>query len=115
MIVQLNLRAGVPGGLALFRHAEHNAAVFALAHVEFELELEPIELLVGHDIASAVGIFADKNAILHLPPLAHGLRLEIMPAPGGLAVEEQLPSCPLFGWSNAVDRGLMRRRGDDEE
>ena len=60
----------------------------------FEPELEPVVEVVGDDVAGVVRIGADEDAFLHLPAGLDGVGsgAEVMPALGGLAVEERAPA-----------------------
>ena len=85
---------------------EHDAAVAALGNVVVELQLEPVELVGGDDVAGVVGIDADERAVFHLPAGADAFAFEVVPAVEVLAVEQQLPAGGFFGVGEGGAQGL---------
>ena len=94
---------------------EEDAAVAAtlsarlrhVGHVEFEVELEVAESLLGHDVAPADGEDAVGDR-----PVGGSLAIELDPAVEALAVEQDDRSFGGFGPQRRVVRLLVGRRSD---
>src|SRR6185437_3388125 len=116
VVLELEFRTGGPGGAALVGHVIHDAAVAGFGDIVVKLELEPLELLIGEDVASVMRIDAHQDSILYFPAGTNGgglfevrslaglSRDEIVPAMKVLAVEKQFPAFRLFLGSERVDR-----------
>ena len=70
----------------------HDAAVRPLPHLEFQIQLEPVILPGGRQIARIVWVHASELPVLRLPTRPHLVASKIVPTAEVFAVEEQLPT-----------------------
>ena len=111
VVLELEFGSGRPGGAALVGDMVHDAAVAGVGNVVIQLQLEPVILIVGAEIAGVFRIGAGQRAVLDLPARPDFLALERVPPVQALAVEEQLPAGLLLVGAKRVGRGLIGRRG----
>lgn len=107
VVFKLELGAGGPNGSAFIRDVIHDAAVASDRDVVIKLQLEPIELAGGDDIAGVVWINANERAVFHLPTWTDAVHFEVVPAVEILAVEQKLPSGGLLRTGERVDLGVI--------
>ena len=109
VVQHLHLGSGVPRLRRIFRDAKHDAAVAAGRNPVIELQLEPVELVGGDDVAGASGC-PHERAVDHLPARRDGVGAEGAPALRRLAVEQPPPARMLLGRGERVCLWCLRRR-----
>ena len=80
IILQLEFRASRPDGITSVGDMKHDATIAGLGNIVIELQLKPIELVGGYDVAGAVRVNAHERAVFDLPAAADIVALEIVPA-----------------------------------
>src|SRR2546430_2620022 len=83
----------------------------AFGDVVVELQLEPVELLTGDEVAGVVGIDAGECAVLDLPAGADAFLLEIVPAGEVFTIENELPTGGFLRVGECVDLRIIGRSG----
>src|SRR5439155_7336597 len=103
VVLKLEFGARRPGRSALVRDMKHDAAVPAFGDVVVELQVEPVELLTGDEVAGVVGIDAGECAVFDLPAGSDTVAFEVVPAMESFPVEKELPSSGFFRVGERVD------------
>jgi hypothetical protein len=99
--------------VACFGHMKHDPAVAPFRDVVIQLQLEPVELLIRHQITSVFRVHTFEAAILHHPPGLHPLLFEVMPAAKIRAIKyllksADMPRCfDVRGFARLVRGGII--------
>src|ERR1043166_7416056 len=91
VVLQLEFGACRPHAAAFIGDVVHDATISTLGDVIVQLQIKPIVLASGDDVARVVRINARQSAVLDLPAWPDALAFEVVPTLEVLAVEQKLP------------------------